>query len=535
MDNGAAGRERAYRRAGLWTDDRIGDLLPRAAQERPEAELFCFGDVRISYAAFDAWVTTVASDLVTRGVQPGDRVLVQLPNCLEALVLQVAAFRIGAVDVPVIPIYREHEMRQILADARPAAVAAAVTLGARRPTEELDAILLDLALSPAVRYAVGGRPAGWSAVPAAGAVPQVQLPEPRAADETALLLYTSGTTAAPKGVQLSGRALLAHLRNFRTALRAGPETVIVVGTPLSHLGGFVAGVVFPAFLGARSVILDAWRPDEAARIIERERGTLMMGATVFLSDLVQRYEAGAGAAHRLAVYACAGATIPLAVIVRAEAVGIQAMRAYGMTETSGVCAIASPEDDVVRRSEWDGAVVAGMEIQAVDPDRTPLPAGSEGELRIRGPQLLSGYTDPKLTETQLDAEGWFYPGDVGMVDAHGWVRMTGRTKDIINRGGEKLSALDIEAAIAGHPDVAAVAVTAVPDDRLGEAVAAWLVLRPGVSWAGPETILTHLEAGRLAKQKYPTVWTVLDALPTTATGKIRKHQLATAEEVSCRA
>lgn len=529
MDHGEAEREASYRQQGLWTEDRIGDLLTFAARERPDVELFSFGNVRVSYGQFDAWVTTVASDLVAHGVGPGNRVLVQLPNCLEALVLQVAAFRIGAVDVPVIPIYREHEMRQILADARPAAIAAAASLGTRAPTTELDRILADLALAPLIRYAIGDPPAGWSPVPSPGSVPTVDLPEPRAADETALLLYTSGTTSAPKGVQLTSRALLAHLRNFQTALRAGRDTVIVVGTPLSHLGGFVAGVIFPAFLGARSVILDAWRPDEAVEIIESERGTLMMGATVFLSDLVQRYEAGAAPEHRLSVYACAGATIPPPLIVRAEAAGVHAMRAYGMTETAGVCAIASPSDDLERRSRWDGAVVAGIEIEAVGEDRMPLTAGEEGELRIRGPQLLHGYTDPKLTATQLDAAGWFYPGDVGVVDECGWVRMTGRTKDIINRGGEKLSALDIEAAIASHPDVAAVAVAAVPDPRLGEAVGAWLVLRPGAIWSGPQAILGHLEAGRLAKQKLPTVWSVVEELPTTATGKVRKQELVPAQ------
>ncbi|GAA0615917.1 medium-chain fatty-acid--CoA ligase [Sporichthya brevicatena] len=506
--------------------ERIGDLLTTAAQARPDAELFSFGDVRVTYAEFDEWVTAVASDLVCRGVQRGDRVLVQLPNCLEALVLQVAAFRIGAVNTPVIPIYREHEMRQILGDARPAVVAAAAALGPRRPTEELDGILAELDLTPAVRYVVGGVVEGWSAVPTRGsAVEAVPLPEPQDAEDTTLLLYTSGTTSAPKGVRLSSRALLAHLENFKVALSADENTVIVCGTPLSHLGGFVAGVVFPAYLGARSVILDAWRPDEAAQIIERERGTLMMGATVFLSDLVQRYEAGAGAEHRLSVYACAGATIPPAVIVRAESVGIQAMRAYGMTETAGVCAIAGPEHDVERRSEWDGRIVPGMAIQAVDEAREPLPPGEVGEFRIRGPQLLSGYTDPELTRSQIDDEGWFYPGDVGIVDQHGWVRVTGRTKDIINRGGEKLSALDIEAAVAGHPDVAAVAVTAVPDDRLGEAVGAWVVLREGATWSGPEPILAHLETTRLAKQKFPTEWHVVPALPLTATGKVRKQEL----------
>jgi acyl-CoA synthetase (AMP-forming)/AMP-acid ligase II len=167
-----------------------------------------------------------------------------------------------------------------------------------------------------------------------------------------------------------------------------------------------------------------------------------------------------------------------------------------------------------------------MEIEAVGPGRQPLPPGGEGELRIRGPQLLTSYTDPGLSKAQIDDDGWFYPGDAGVVDAEGWIRMTGRLKDIINRGGEKFSTLDIEVAIASHPDVAAVAVTAVPDPRLGEAVGAWLVLAPGATWAGPDPIIAHLEAARIARQKIPTHWHVVAALPATASGKIQKHALA---------
>jgi acyl-CoA synthetase (AMP-forming)/AMP-acid ligase II len=519
-------RAARYRELGLWDDQRIGDLVGNQAARTPDRELFVFEGRRVSYREFDAWVTTVASDLVRRGVRRGDRVMVQLPNSLEALVLQVAAFRIGAVDMPVIPIYREHEVRQIVAESRPAVVAAAARLGSREPAAELDAIVAALGHEPAVRYITAGERPGWSPVAAPGEVAATELPEPLPADEPALLLYTSGTTSAPKGALLSSAALFAHMRNFQVALDVGEDGVILCATPVSHLGGFVAGVIFPAFLGARSVIMPGWRPDEAVEIIEQEGASLAMGATIFLSDLVQRYEAGAGRKHRLDLYACAGATMPPSLVLRAEAVGVRAMRCYGMTETAGVCAAAPGDAAVERRSQWDGQVLAGMEIQAVAPDRTPRPAGVEGELRIRGPQLLTAYTDTERTREQIDSEGWFYPGDIGVVDGEGWIRMSGRIKDIINRGGEKFSALDIESAIASHPDVAAVAVTAVPDERLGEAVGAWIVLTPGTPWHGPDRLVEHLETVRLARQKIPAQWTVVPSLPTTASGKVQKNKLA---------
>jgi acyl-CoA synthetase (AMP-forming)/AMP-acid ligase II len=533
----AAYRHAGYRATGLWTDDTVAAVLERRAAEHPRRELFaCEGD-RVSYGEFEAWTRAVAADMVARGVRPGDRVLVQLPNRLEALVAQIAAFRAGAVDVPVVPIYREHEMRQILADCRPAVICSVGTLGPRHPVDELDALVAELGLQPAVRYVVDdGGPAGWVPFPgpsgsAGSAGSAAELPAPLPAAEPCLLLYTSGTTSAPKGALLSGRALFAHLRNFRDALAASEATTTLAATPLSHLSGFVAAVVFPIFLGGRSVIMSGWRPDDAVELIAAERVDLMMGATLFLSEIVERYERGAGAGHRLDVYACAGASIPPTVIDRAAAVGVRGMRAYGMTETSGVCAIAFAGDPLTRRREWDGRVLPGMEIEVVGPEREVLPPGEIGELRMRSPQLLDAYTDPVTTADQLDDEGWFYPGDVGRVDDEGWLQIHGRTKDIVNRGGEKFSTGDIEAAIATHPGVARAAVTAVPDPRMGEAVGAWVVLADPAAWRDATPLLAHLDGQRLARQKLPTEWHVVAEIPTTAIGKVQKHRLTELDDI----
>jgi acyl-CoA synthetase len=464
--------------------------------------------------------------MVARGVKRGDRVVVQLPNCLEALVLQAAAFRIGALNVPVVPIYREHETSQIVDDARPAVIAVARTLGARTPTHEVDRILSDIGHCPAIKFVVGGAEEGWTGVPGESAATSatVHLHEPASADEPALLLYTSGTTSAPKGAYLTSRALFAHLRNFQAALGLDKDSVPAAGTPLSHLGGFVAGLVLPAFLGARSVILPAWRPDEAVDILEQERVTLMMGATVFLQDLVDRYRSGHAPTHRLTNYVCAGATIPPRLIRDAQAAGVNATRCYGMTETAGICTAANSGDPIERRAEWDGRLLAGMEIEAVDASRMRLPEGSEGELRIRGPQLFDGYTDLDVTAAQVDPGGWFYPGDVGIV-ADGWVKMTGRSKDIVNRGGEKFSTQEIENALLTHPDIVTAAVTAVPNARFGEAVGAWIVLASDVDWPGPDKYLWHLNDLKLAKAKLPVEWHVVKSIPRTATGKIQKFRL----------
>ncbi|MGU3501020.1 class I adenylate-forming enzyme family protein [Mycobacterium sp. C31M] len=518
--------EQRYAELGLWTDDRVGDLIRQQAAARPDRELFMFNGTRMTYRQFDTWVDAVAWDLVRHGVARGDRVVVQLPNCLEALVLQVAAFRIGALNVPVIPIYREHETRQILDDIRPAAIAVAATIGERSPRSEVDDILTQIGHRPALRYLVGGTAEGWQEVPiaVAGQCYSTALPEPSDAHEPALILYTSGTTSAPKGAVLSSRSLIAQLRNMTAIGKLDHTTVVAAGTPLSHLSGFVAGLLLPAFLGARAAILPTWRPDEAVDVIASEQVTLMMGATVFLQDLVSRYRADTGPEHRLSTYMCAGATIPPALIRDAAEVGIFATRNYGMTETAGICTGADRTDPAERRENWDGRLLPGMLIEAVDENRCPTTPGAEGELRIRGPQLFDGYTDIEVTAAQFDDDGWFYPGDIGVVD-DGWVRMTGRSKDIVNRGGEKFSTQDIEQALLSHPDLSAVAVIAVPHQRFGEAVGAWVVLAEDITWQGPDSYLRHLDNARLAKAKLPVEWHVVESIPTTASGKVQKFRL----------
>ncbi len=517
--------------------DRLGTLITAAAVADPDRELFLFAGQRVSYGVFNTWVEQVCAQFLADGVQRGEGIMVQLPNCLEALVLQTAAFRYGAIAVPVIPIYRQHEVRQIIADARPTVVAAPTELGPRPMAAEIDEVCHMVGHTPRLRLVTGGERDGWQAVPPLPSQPspvEAELPEPAGPEEPALILYTSGTTSAPKGVVLTSRAVLAHLQNMARCLEMDRETVVLAGTPLAHLGGFVAGLALPAYLGARSVILPSWDPDVAVGLIDEERVGVMMGATVFIQDLIDRYRGTAGATHRLTTYMAAGAAVPANLITDAESVGVFAMRCYGMTETAGICTAARRDDPLDRRANWDGRLLEGMEMQAVDEAGEPLPPGELGDLRIRGPQLLTRYTDPQVTAEQIDTDGWFYPGDVGIVDAEGWVQMTGRSKDIINRGGEKFSTQDIEAAIAAHPDVARAAVTAVPDPRLGEGVGAWITLRDGAEWNGPQPVLDHLETMRLAKQKLPIEWHVVDQLPLTASGKVQKHHLSETPDLATR-
>lgn len=520
-------RAREYLASGAWTpEDRLGSLLDERAARHPDREYVSFEGDRYTYAAFADWVNAIAADLAGRGVRKGDRILIQVPNRMEALALQLAAFRIGAVNVPVIPIYRSHELSFIIRDAQPAVIAVSALFSDRTPPAEIDAIIAGDAAAPKVKYVIGGEHPGWASPPAPGESRDAEIPAPADPDEPAIILYTSGTTADPKGAVLTSRECIAHARSWVGAYGVNEGDVYLVGNPLSHLGGFNAAILLPLFTGARVVVIPSWKPLYAAEVAEREGVTLMLGAALFLTEMVATYESGRFASRPIRLYASAGAATPADVIRRADAFGVRAGSVYGMTE-AGTLSGFSAEDSLEMRATMDGRIFAGMEVQAVDEDRRRLPFGEAGELRVRGPQTMDRYTDPVVSARQIDADGWFYTGDVGYVTADGWLKMTGRLKDIINRGGEKFSAQDIEMAILSHPDVTEAAALGLPDERFGECVGAFVRLAEGVAWNGPEPLLAHLNTVGLAKQKLPVIWHLVpEGLPRTPSGKVKKNELA---------
>jgi len=517
----------SYVDQGLWTDERVGWLLPRAAHRWPHRTALVIEGDRLTFAELESWADLVATRLRAAGIEPGDVVLTQLPNSVEGIVAQLAAWRIGAVSAPVIGVFRARELRPVVADVRPRAVVASIGEGGRRPADELDGVLAAAGLDPVLRWSVGpGSAEGWRPFPprpGERGTPQA-VPSPASAGETCLVLFTSGTTADPKGVRHSARSLLAEAHSYRDTARIGPADTVLAPSSIAHIGGAVAATVLPSVVGCRVVAMPRWDAAAAARLCDEEEVTLGIGVPVHLVDLLERYD-GADAGRRPPErFAIGGATVAPRVIERAEAAGICAWRAWGMTEAPTVT-VAGPDDPLWRRAGFDGRVDYGAQVQAVGPDHVPVPPGTAGELRLRSPKQMLGYTSSEATAAQVDADGWFYTGDIGMLDDDGWLTVLGRTKDIINRGGEKFPARDIEAAILDHPAVAAAAVVGAPEPRLGEQVVAFVVLRAGASWPGDAALVAHLNDLRLARQKMPVAWRVLHALPATPTGKVRKNVL----------
>lgn len=503
----------------------IGWLAEEAADRWPTGTFAFLGDETLSFRQLADWVNVAATRMVESGVRRADAVLVHLPNGFEVIVYQLAAWRIGAVAVPVVPIYRRRELSHIVDDVRPRLIISGGSSADGENTELFDSILATTEYREAVKWQVGGCTAGWlQAPPCPSEHVNAALPDPADADECCLILFTSGTTSAPKGVRLSSTAL-THATGAWIGMGVGRTDVGLAVAPLAHIAGLIPGALLPLSVGCPTVIMPKWNARQAVELIDRHKATISAGAATFLHDLVGEYRNNTKDIHRLSHFVSGGAATPPALIRAAEAVGMRASRAFGMTETAGVISIASPHAPLERRANYDGCLVDSVEVRVVDDNGVALPRGTDGALLLRGPQLLSGYTDPQRTAEQIH-DGWFDPGDIARVTPDGWLQITGRTKDIINRGGEKFSARDIEEALLAHSDVDQVAVTAIPHPRFGEAVSAYLVLTAGSRWVGGAQLSAFLVEAGLAKAKVPVEWNVVDQIPVTATGKVQKHLLA---------
>jgi acyl-CoA synthetase (AMP-forming)/AMP-acid ligase II len=372
---------------------------------------------------------------------------------------------------------------------------------------------------------VSGTVSGWQSIHDLSPVSRLPAAvEPAPADDPCLVLYTSGTTAAPKGAVHSSATLLQEVRSMQREWALTWRDVMFMASPVTHITGLLQGLLVPTAVGASSVLVDRWDPEESIDRIEAEGATYMAGATPFLQGVVEQYGRRGVARPALRQFTCGGSAVPPHLVEEADALGIAAHRAWGMTEFP-TTTLAGENDPLERRAHTDGHRAEAVEVEAVDEDRRPLPTGAEGELRVRGPERMLGYVDAALSAEVVDDAGWFYTSDLGAVDDAGYVTITGRRKDIINRGGEKFSAREIEDLLARHPEVAEVAVVGVPGGRLGERVCAAIVARDRHATADPGELRSFLEAQRIARQKIPEDFLVVDELPRTPAGKVQKFLL----------
>jgi cyclohexanecarboxylate-CoA ligase len=514
-----------YVAEGHWRGELVDAGLRGAARRHPGRLAIVDRDRRVEYGTFDAAVDRAAAMLGRLGVQPGDVVSFQLPNWLEAAVLYHATARAGAISNPIVPIYRAREVGFILAQARSRVLVVPdrfrgfdypkMVAGLRADLPDLEHVLV-----------VGDAGPGGTSLADALAVPApVPAPERHGSDRV-LLLYTSGTEANPKGVLHTHDTLAYECRSIVELYGLGADDVIFMASPVTHITGLLYGLQLPFSIGAPAVLLDTWSVTAALELIERERCSFTVGATPFLHGIVNAEDLDEHDIGSLRTFVCGGADIPPGLIrAAAERTAMVATRVYGSTECPTATGSA-PAQPLARHAETDGTPIGPTEVRVADDDGNVLATPATGNLQVRGPDLCVGYRDPALDRAAFTADGWLRTGDLAEIDAGGALRIVGRVKDIIVRGGENLSAKEIENLLFEHPAVLEVAVVGYPDDVLGERACAYVVADGEVTLEG---VVAFLRARGVANQKLPERLCVVAELPKTASGKVQKYRLRDAQ------
>ncbi|MBF0673341.1 MAG: AMP-binding protein [Salinibacterium sp.] len=511
-----------WRSTGAWTDETIGDLLERSAAAWPERTAVTTAEGRVTFGELHAQSSAIARTLVDAGVQRGDVVCWMLPTGPEAIAVASAIWRIGAVSSPIVPLAGVGDMANVFAQVRPTAVIAVREHRRRTLTDELDQALADANLDPA-RLVVGAAAHGWRPADASGPGSLPAGVTPGDPFDPCLILFTSGTESAAKGVLHSAAALHHELRSTIAEWGLTFRDSMVMASPMTHITGLLQGFLIPARVGASAVLMDRWDPAECVDLIEHTGATYMAGAAPFLRGILDAYRSSGLDRSSLRQFCSGGAAVHPELVEGIQEFGVAAYRAWGMTELP-TSSFSNELDSLEHRSMTDGRLAPGVELRVLADDGSALPRGEVGELQLRGPEMMLGYVLPEHDARAFTEDCWLRTGDMGSLGSDGCVRITGRLKEIINRGGEKFSAREIEDAVLKHPDITQAAVVAVADERLGEQI--------GVAVVSSRTDLSVAEIGRvvtstgLSRYKQPEHLVIVDELPTNATGKTDKNRVA---------
>jgi len=509
---------RHYRENGWWSEATLGTMV--------ENGLGAAGAARFSVRSkFHPWTGTLAdvdraarslaSSLRARGVRPGDVVLFQLPNWVEAGITFWAAAYLGAVIVPVVHFYGAKEVDYILRATSPEVVVTADQFGHADYLEVYEELLSQRGSSIwlVARSADSRLPKGATSFESMLDANPLSHPAAVDPDMPAVIGFTSGTTRDPKGVVHSHHTIGFETRQLDYMFpKGGPPQI--TGAPVGHFIGMLNAFLTPLLRDQPVNLIDVWDPGEVLRMMIEEHLGISGGATYFMTSLIDHPDLTSEHLALMPFAGLGGSPVPLAVMQRLSALGIKAFRSYGSTEHPSItgCLLKEPE---AKRLATDGRPLPGVEIR-LDPD---------GEISSRGPDCFVGYTDPNLTDAVFDEDGWYRTGDVGVLDEDGYLTITDRLSDIIIRGGENISAQEIEELVIELDEVAEVAVVAAPDERLGEHAAAVVRLREGETAPTLEGVRSHLSAAGLSRQKWPESLHVVDEFPRTASGKIQKFRL----------
>ena len=463
----------------------------------------------------------LAGALHDLGLRSGDVVAAQMPNWIEAGILYHACVELGLVVLPIIHVYGRTEVDHILRSSGAKAMVSPSVWGG-------------------IDYSDRGYPARHAGVtwivvgePPAGALSFEDMEArghegfPRPAihpDDVHVTNYTSGTTAEPKGVLHSHNSLLAEIRaQVQSTDDVEGREIMVSPNPAGHIAGLISNFLFAAVMGQKIVMMDGWDPAACLELIETHRATKAGGAPFFLNGLLDHPDLATRDLSSLRLFGCGGAGVPGSLIEKAAAHGIFSFRSYGSTEHPSITQ-AFMADPVEWRAHTDGRAQLGVRLRIVDSSGADVPPGTPGEILTIGPDLCVGYRD-EIHNAAFDDDGWYHTGDVGVLDANGCLTITDRIKDIIIRGGENISAREVEEVLAAHPKVMEAAAVATPDPRYGERVCAFVVVRNERDPLTFDEMTEHFRAAGIAKQKIPERLELVGELPRTLAGKVQKFRL----------
>ena len=526
-------RRKNMKSAGFWIDKTMEDFMAMALASSPNKEALTAyrhdqsGPQRFTYLQLSEKINLAAQSLYGMGVRQGDVVSVQLPNWWEFVVITLACGRIGAVMNPLMHIFRERELTYMIGFAKSKVLFIPKKYRDFDFEKMVEGMRQDLPdLAHVVVVGGSGSNSFENFLQADVLDSGLSIPKgasPLKPDDLAVLMFTSGTTGSPKGVMHTSNTLVSCMNALSHRFGVGNQDVYLASTPVGHMTGYVAVVLIGLRNGGKVVLQDFWDPHQGVAIMMKEEVSYFAASTPFLNDICEVVEAQNLRLPHLRSFLCGGAPIPPVLIDRArDRVGIRVCSLWGMTEIlSGT--LTEPARSIDKSSSSDGRVLEGMEILLVDDSGVGVPQGQTGRLWVRGAQVFLGYY--KQPDIQaFNTEGWFDSGDLAYMDDEGYIRIAGRTKDVLIRGGENVPVIEIEGLLLKHPAIKGVSIVGYPDLRLGERACAFVVLRDGDTFNLKE-LQDYMAASKVAKQYWPEKVEVVDQLPVTPAGKIQKFKL----------
>lgn len=519
-----------YLEQGYWGHETLLDRFLRTVERFPDRE-YVVDDRgnRHTYSQVDVLSSRIASYLKDMGIKPGDCVSFQVPVWSEFAVIAMGCLKAGAVMHPIAMCYEEPDLIHAMNKADTKIYFGTAWFRGKDYEARLLAVMDRVAgLKHAVFLdSLGPVKGGFTTY---REILETYDPLPREEYglmdglEVALILGTSGTTGNNKGVMLTHSNIIFSEEQFNLELGLDENDIMFMPAPLNHATGFHHGIIAPMLLGAKVVLQQKFKCPEAIHIMNREKCTYSMGSTPFIYDILKYLEKEGGSLESLKFYLCGGAPVPEDMVLRASAFGICLCEVYGSTE-SVPHVFVRPWETLTQKERTSGRPLEGIQVRVVDEQGREVPPGIVGEEISRGPNVFVGYLkDREETDRVLTDDGWFYSGDLCVMDEAGNIRIVGRKKDMIVRGGEKLNSNYIDEALEGCPGVADHAVIGMPDERLGERICAYVVPEQGVC-VGLDQVLSYMKEKHVPKRYWPERLEQIKEIPRTGSGKVKKYLL----------